>query len=168
MSASGPHEAASRRGPGVTETKTLLPRPCAWVCVIKIGDEARKAAESQLLCVRHRLVGRCCCAPPQPLPPGARRRRRRGRAPTLSRRMDMAPASVSSNPRSVEEIFKDFSGRRAGLVRALTSGNDRSPPRPASPQRSETRADLTNALPLVLLAVQMWTISAASATQVSE
>ena len=68
--------------------------------------------ESQLLCVRHRLIGRCCCcAPPSP-----------------SRRMDMAPAPVSSNPRSVEEIFKDFSGRRAGLVRALTSGNDRSPP----------------------------------------
>ncbi|NP_001131418.1 PHD finger protein ALFIN-LIKE 3 [Zea mays] len=38
--------------------------------------------------------------------------------------MDMAPAAVSSNPRSVEEIFKDFSGRRAGLVRALTSDVD--------------------------------------------
>ncbi|RLN19620.1 ALFIN-like transcription factor [Panicum miliaceum] len=38
--------------------------------------------------------------------------------------MDMAPASVSSNPRSVEEIYKDFSGRRAGLVRALTSDVD--------------------------------------------
>ncbi|CAD6207313.1 unnamed protein product [Miscanthus lutarioriparius] len=38
--------------------------------------------------------------------------------------MDMAPAPVSSNPRSVEEIFKDFSGRRAGLVRALTSDVD--------------------------------------------
>jgi hypothetical protein len=46
--------------------------------------------------------------------------------------MDMAPASISSNPRSVEEIYKDFSARRAGLVRALTSGNDRTPPRLAA------------------------------------
>ncbi|WVZ61046.1 hypothetical protein U9M48_010978 [Paspalum notatum var. saurae] len=38
--------------------------------------------------------------------------------------MDMAPATVSANPRTVEEIFKDFSGRRAGLVRALTSDVD--------------------------------------------
>lgn len=26
------------------------------------------------------------------------------------------------NPRSVEEVFKDFKGRRAGLVKALTLG----------------------------------------------
>ncbi|KAM7491918.1 hypothetical protein LguiA_034839 [Lonicera macranthoides] len=32
--------------------------------------------------------------------------------------MDMA--SISSSPRSVEEIFKDYSSRRAGIVRALT------------------------------------------------
>ncbi|CAL4945113.1 unnamed protein product [Urochloa decumbens] len=38
--------------------------------------------------------------------------------------MDMAPASISSNPRSVEEIYKDFSARRNGLVRALTSDVD--------------------------------------------
>lgn len=82
--------------------------------------------------------------------------------------MAMAPATVSSNPRTVEEIYKDFSNRRAGLVRALTSGNDRSLPPSVSPLRSETRADLTNALPLVALLVQMWTISAAPATQVSE
>ncbi|BAT00730.1 Os07g0233300 [Oryza sativa Japonica Group] len=33
--------------------------------------------------------------------------------------MEMA-APVSPAPRTVEDIFKDFSGRRAGLVRALT------------------------------------------------
>ncbi|KAF5953614.1 hypothetical protein HYC85_006470 [Camellia sinensis] len=33
----------------------------------------------------------------------------------------MEMASISSSPRSVEEIFKDYSGRRAGIVRALTS-----------------------------------------------
>ncbi|KAL6638137.1 hypothetical protein ACP70R_025709 [Stipagrostis hirtigluma subsp. patula] len=38
--------------------------------------------------------------------------------------MEMARAPVSSHPRSVEEIFKDFSGRRAGLVRALTTDVD--------------------------------------------
>lgn len=31
-------------------------------------------------------------------------------------------ASISSNPRNVEEIFKDYSGRRAGVLRALTYG----------------------------------------------
>ena len=31
-------------------------------------------------------------------------------------------ASISSSPRTVEEIFKDYSGRRAGVVRALTYG----------------------------------------------
>lgn len=34
----------------------------------------------------------------------------------------MEMASVSSNPRTVEEIFKDFSGRRNGIIRALTYG----------------------------------------------
>ncbi|CAN6308739.1 unnamed protein product [Urochloa humidicola] len=38
--------------------------------------------------------------------------------------MDMAPASISSNPRSIEEIYKDFTARRAGLIRALTSDVD--------------------------------------------
>lgn len=45
--------------------------------------------------------------------------------------MEMAPAPVSANPRTVEDIFKDYSGRRAGLVRALTAGNTTFP-RPAS------------------------------------
>lgn len=36
----------------------------------------------------------------------------------------MEMASISSSPRSVEEIFKDYSGRRAGIVRALTSDVD--------------------------------------------
>lgn len=31
-------------------------------------------------------------------------------------------ASVSSSPRTVEEIFKDYSARRGGIVRALTDG----------------------------------------------
>lgn len=31
-------------------------------------------------------------------------------------------ASVSSGPRTVEEIFKDYSARRAGIIRALTHG----------------------------------------------
>jgi len=34
----------------------------------------------------------------------------------------MAAAAVSSNPRTVEEIFKDYSARRAALLRALTKG----------------------------------------------
>ncbi|KAL8154265.1 hypothetical protein V2J09_012025 [Rumex salicifolius] len=33
-------------------------------------------------------------------------------------------SATSSNPRSVEEIFKDFSARRAGIIRALTSDVD--------------------------------------------
>lgn len=40
---------------------------------------------------------------------------------SLSRSL-MEMASVSSNPRTVEEIFKDFSGRRNGIIRALTYG----------------------------------------------
>ncbi len=35
----------------------------------------------------------------------------------------MEGASVSTNPRTVEEVFKDFKGRRAGMLKALTSGN---------------------------------------------
>lgn len=31
-------------------------------------------------------------------------------------------ASISSSPRSVEEIFKDYSARRVGILRALTDG----------------------------------------------
>ncbi|KAK9282877.1 hypothetical protein L1049_011102 [Liquidambar formosana] len=34
----------------------------------------------------------------------------------------MEMQSISSSPRTVEEIFKDYSGRRAGIVRALTYG----------------------------------------------
>lgn len=30
--------------------------------------------------------------------------------------------SISSNPKTVEEIFKDYSSRRSGIVRALTHG----------------------------------------------
>ncbi|KAJ8769474.1 hypothetical protein K2173_002964 [Erythroxylum novogranatense] len=33
-------------------------------------------------------------------------------------------SSISSSPRTVEEIFKDYSARRSGLVRALTSDVD--------------------------------------------
>ncbi|GFY82110.1 alfin-like 2 [Actinidia rufa] len=32
----------------------------------------------------------------------------------------MEMPSISSSPRTVEEIFKDYSGRRTGVVRALT------------------------------------------------
>ncbi|BAF13621.1 pHD finger protein ALFIN-LIKE 3 [Oryza sativa Japonica Group] len=39
--------------------------------------------------------------------------------------MEMAPAAqVASNPRTVEDIFKDYSARRGALVRALTSDVD--------------------------------------------
>lgn len=31
-------------------------------------------------------------------------------------------ASISSSPRTVEEIFKDYNARRTGIVRALTYG----------------------------------------------
>lgn len=33
----------------------------------------------------------------------------------------MEGASVSTNPRSVDEVFKDFRGRRAGMLKALTT-----------------------------------------------
>ncbi|XP_042459714.1 PHD finger protein ALFIN-LIKE 2-like isoform X3 [Zingiber officinale] len=36
----------------------------------------------------------------------------------------MELGSISSAPRTVEEIFKDYSGRRAGIVRALTHDVD--------------------------------------------
>lgn len=42
------------------------------------------------------------------------------RCVSISDAMEMA--SISSSPRTVEEIFKDYSGRRAGVVRALTYG----------------------------------------------
>lgn len=35
---------------------------------------------------------------------------------------EMEGASVSTNPRSVDEVFKDYRGRRAGMLKALTSG----------------------------------------------
>jgi hypothetical protein len=31
-------------------------------------------------------------------------------------------ASISSNPRTVEEVFVDYRGRRTAIVRALTTG----------------------------------------------
>ncbi|CAL5079370.1 unnamed protein product [Urochloa decumbens] len=44
-------------------------------------------------------------------------------------------APVSSSPRTVSEIYRDYSARRAGLIRALTSGTrsrrSRSPPLPS-------------------------------------
>lgn len=36
----------------------------------------------------------------------------------------MEMSSISSNPRSVEDIYKDYSGRRNGIVRALTTDVD--------------------------------------------
>ncbi|KAI9124924.1 hypothetical protein K1719_004251 [Acacia pycnantha] len=33
--------------------------------------------------------------------------------------------NAASSPRTVEEIFKDYSARRAGVVRALTQGSAR-------------------------------------------
>lgn len=33
-----------------------------------------------------------------------------------------ATAAGQYNPRTVEEVFKDFKGRRGGLVKALTTG----------------------------------------------
>jgi hypothetical protein len=33
----------------------------------------------------------------------------------------MERASVSTNPRTVEEVFKDYKGRRAGMLKALTA-----------------------------------------------
>lgn len=34
---------------------------------------------------------------------------------------------IASSPRTVEEIFKDYSARRTAVVRALTYGNSNSP-----------------------------------------
>jgi hypothetical protein len=36
----------------------------------------------------------------------------------------MERASVSTNPRTVEEVFKDYKGRRAGMLKALTAGEN--------------------------------------------
>jgi hypothetical protein len=57
---------------------------------------------------------RCPSSAPTELPAAA------GGAPHRPppRRMEMAPATISASPRTVEEIFKDYSGRRASLVRA--------------------------------------------------
>ncbi|ERN05231.1 hypothetical protein AMTR_s00007p00077270 [Amborella trichopoda] len=33
-------------------------------------------------------------------------------------------ATISSNPRTVEEVFKDYSGRRSGIIQALTTDVD--------------------------------------------
>lgn len=35
---------------------------------------------------------------------------------------NMEGASMSTNPRTVEEVCKDYRGRRAGMLKALTSG----------------------------------------------
>jgi len=35
---------------------------------------------------------------------------------------NMEGASVATNPRTVDEVFKDFKGRRLGMLKALTSG----------------------------------------------
>ena len=37
-------------------------------------------------------------------------------------RSEIWPMEMASSPRTVEEIFKDYSARRAGVVRALTYG----------------------------------------------
>lgn len=34
----------------------------------------------------------------------------------------MEGASMSTNPRTVDEVFKDFRGRRSGMLKALTTG----------------------------------------------
>ena len=39
----------------------------------------------------------------------------------------MAEAISSSRPRTVEDIFKDFTARRSALIRALTNGTNYSP-----------------------------------------
>jgi len=97
----------------VTETNEPFCLGRVLGCV-EISDEARKAAECP-------NPNSCVCAIASSAAAAA--------VPLPSRSLpEHAPAPVSSNPRSVEEIFKDFSGRRVGLVRALTSGNDRSPP----------------------------------------
>lgn len=37
--------------------------------------------------------------------------------------LNQSMASISASPRTVEDIFKDYSARRTGLVRALTYGD---------------------------------------------
>lgn len=34
----------------------------------------------------------------------------------------MEGASISANPRTVDEVFKDFKGRRSGMLKALITG----------------------------------------------
>jgi hypothetical protein len=34
----------------------------------------------------------------------------------------MEESSLSVNPRTVDDVFKDFLGRRSGILKALTSG----------------------------------------------
>jgi len=58
--------------------------------------------------------------------------------------MEMA-GPVSSAPRTVEDIYKDYAGRRAGLVRALTSGNVEDNPSPSLPYSPSPSAILARA-----------------------
>ena len=45
-------------------------------------------------------------------------------------------ASISSSPCIAEDIFKDYSGRHGGIVRALTHGNSICNPNPSfNPQK---------------------------------
>jgi hypothetical protein len=63
--------------------------------------------------------------------------------------------------RSPEEVFRDHRARRAGMIKALTTGTRASPPDWASELRGFVR--LTG----FPCAVQMWTSSSSSATPVS-
>lgn len=106
-----------------------------------------------------------------------RRRRRHSPAHAAPPLMEMA-GPVSSAPRTVEDIYKDYAGRRAGLVRALTSGNVEDTTAhslPYSPSLPFSRAPLRRIsrltpfrFPLVgCCCLQMWTSSTACATQVN-
>jgi hypothetical protein len=61
-------------------------------------------------------------------PPAAQPEASPSPAPPLT---EMA-GPVSSAPRTVEDIYKDYAARRAGLVRALTSGNVEDSPPPST------------------------------------
>lgn len=50
---------------------------------------------------------------------------KRGTHPISSSGDEKRKMDAQYNPRTVEEVFRDFKGRRAGLVRALTAGTRR-------------------------------------------
>ncbi len=82
--------------------------------MLRVGDWRGRVGWGALQCRRLRLGEWCPRLSPCAEQSGLVDGRRAGG--------DMEGASVSANPRSVDEVFKDYRGRRAGMLKALTTG----------------------------------------------